>query len=467
MTPAPAPYAFLKRAALVALFLLPLICSNGWAQEEEYDLDFDIPDAEAEDDSGFDIWGQAELRTIARFLDEDAALYKQKFFNKHQENPAMEFRFQIKPEISWEKGDIGAYVRPRLEIAWSQMVSGQSAQLDEPSEQFFKGDNNWAGQVMAEEMLLQWHPSPSLSFEGGKKVLKWGKGYAWNPVSFISRPKDVNDPDRSREGYYLGWADMITSLDGPITTLAFSPVVSMVSDNINEELARGDSTLIGGKFYMLAYDTDFDVMFMAGDNYDTRLGLDFATNLAENLAIHGELGMRMGYRKQLIDSAGSITERNYNAVNLLLGARYLTETDTTYFVEYYHNGEGYSPLEMRRYYSLIEEGYEAYTTTGSGNLLRQSNKVASEYNASSAGRDYLYLRVSQKEPFDILYLTPTLTTIINLGDGSFTLNPEVSYLMTPTLELKPRLTIPIGPSQSEFGEKVNKCTAELRFTYFY
>jgi hypothetical protein len=241
----------------------------------------------------------------------------------------------------------------------------------------------------------------------------------------------------------------------------------MVNDNINTGLADGDSILVGGKAYILAYDTDVDLLFMAGDKYDTRFGIDFATNLSENFAIHGESSLRLGFEKETIDSAGAVSRSNINAWSLLLGARYLTETDTTYIAEYYHNGEGYSQSEMRKYFTLIDDGYDQYSSTGTNTLLKQSSKVGSAYNKSSNGRDYLYLRASQKEPFDILYLTPTLTTIINIGDGSFSLNPEVSYMASTSLEIKPRLVIPIGPAKSEFGEKLNRINAELRFTYFY
>ena len=468
----------IKRMAPAILFmlliaiLLPALSAHAqenpkynMGEESEYDMDFDIP--EAEKDNPFEFWGQAEFRGISRFLNDSSAQYKQRFYNKDQENPAHELRAQIKPELSWKKNDFGAYFRPRIEAVWSQLSSGQSTSLDEPSELFFKEDKQWAAQVLTEEGFVSWHPSPAFTLEAGKKVMKWGKGYAWNPVSFISRPKDVNDPDRSREGYVLAYADSITSLEGPISTLALTPVVSMVSDNINKGLASGDSIIAGGKLYMLAYDTDIDLLFMTGENYDTRFGIDFATNISENFAIHGESSLRLGYDKKTIDSAGVVTDSSINAWSMLLGARYLTEYDTTFILEYYHNGEGYSPTEMRQYFTLIDDGYDQYVSTGSNELLKKSSGVSSNYNKSSCGQNYIYLRISQKEPFDILYLTPTLTTIANIGDGSFSLKPEISYMASSSLEIKPRMVIPIGPAKSEFGEKLNSVNAELRLTYFF
>ena len=42
-------------------------------------------------------------------------------------------------------------------------------------------------------------------------------------------------------------------------------------------------------------------------------------------------------------------------------------------------------------------------------------------------QDYLYLRLSQKEPWDLLYFTPALTGIHNLDDQSFSISPELVY----------------------------------------
>jgi hypothetical protein len=51
-------------------------------------------------------------------------------------------------------------------------------------------------------------------------------------------------------------------------------------------------------------------------------------------------------------------------------------------------------------------------------------------------QDHFYLRLSQKELFDILYFTPALTGIYNLGDHSFSLSPELVYTGITNLEMR-------------------------------
>ncbi|MCK7515711.1 MAG: hypothetical protein MZV70_74860 [Desulfobacterales bacterium] len=82
-------------------------------------------------------------------------------------------------------------------------------------------------------------------------------------------------------------------------------------------------------------------------------------------------------------------------------------------------------------------------------------------------RDYLYFRVSQKEPFDILYFTPAVTTILNLDDRSFSLSPELLYTGITNLELRLKGTILVGDSFTEYGEKPYDARLELRLRYYF
>ncbi len=82
-------------------------------------------------------------------------------------------------------------------------------------------------------------------------------------------------------------------------------------------------------------------------------------------------------------------------------------------------------------------------------------------------RDYLYLRVSQKEPFDILYFTPALTTILNVDDRSFSISQELIYTGITNLELRLRGTALVGDRFSDFGEKPNDARLELRVRYYF
>ena len=65
--------------------------------------------------------------------------------------------------------------------------------------------------------------------------MKWGKGYAWNPVAFVDRPKDPEDPELAREGYVVATADYIKSFQGPLKTVSLTPVLLPVYKDVNDD----------------------------------------------------------------------------------------------------------------------------------------------------------------------------------------------------------------------------------------
>lgn len=150
----------------------------------------------------------------------------------------------------------------------------------------------------------------------------------------------------------------------------------------------------------------------------------------------------------------------------MLGIRYLSEKDTTYILEYYHNGTGFSRDEMNDLFSFINSGYASFQLSGSDTLLRKAlDLTEGGYGRVNPMKDYLYLRISQKEPFDILYFTPTVTWIVNLNDKSFSVAPELSYTAITNLELRLKAIFLSGTRNSEFGEKQNNYNVEFRTRY--
>ena len=82
-------------------------------------------------------------------------------------------------------------------------------------------------------------------------------------------------------------------------------------------------------------------------------------------------------------------------------------------------------------------------------------------------RSYLYVRASQKEPFDILYFTPSVTVIANLDDGSHALIGELLYTGWRNLEVRLRAAANRGERLTEFGEKPVDARFELRLRWYF
>ena len=420
-----------------------IICSSSVFAEEKYKLD--ISEIEKKP---YNLNGYAEFRPVLNVVDQDAALYKLKFYNRDEGKTTGEYNFKFLIDGSYEKDIARLFLRLSYDLNYINA--------------------SWSDNLKPYEASLSLKPSPSLTLDIGKKTLKWGKGYAWNPVAFIDRPKDPDEPDLALEGFWVISADYIRSFPGPLKTVSFTPVFLPVLDNVNDDFGKTGQANVGAKLYLLFYDTDIDLIFFTGGSRPSRYGIDFSRNITSNLEIHGELAYIEDFQKKYTDGQGNIFSSTYDTLSYLFGVRYLSQRETTYIFEYYRNGTGFTKEEFSDFYRLINRAYQSYLTNGSEVLLGKAmNLSQGNYGRPNPMKDYLYLRISQKEPFDILYFTPALTTILNLRDFSFSISPEVSYTAITNLELRLKANFLVGARDTEFGEKPNDFRLEFRARYYF
>jgi hypothetical protein len=425
--------------AFLVLFSLP------WkpASAEEYKLDLSEIDKKP-----YHFGGYAEFRPILFGLNKGGALYQVKFYNQDKGRTLDEYNGKLQLEGSLEKGVSRLFVRTNTDLQYS-----------------FQGGTE---RTNLYEGFLSVKPSSSLTLEAGKKTLKWGKGYAWNPVAFIDRLKNPDDPDLAQEGFAVLSADYTRSFAGPLKTFSLTPVILPVMDQVNEDFGDRYHLNFAGKLYFLFYDTDIDLVFMSGGSKTPRLGFDFSRNITTNLEVHGEWAWIDQVKKTVVDAGGKATSSEGDKQSFLLGLRYLTLQDTTILFEYYRNEAGLSEKETAAYFSFTHASYDLYRRTG----VDAPSKKAAGLSQGLYGRftpmeDYLYLRISQKEPLDILYFTPALTGIYNLDDQSFSVSPELLYTGLTNLELRLKGTFLSGERLSEFGEKQNDYRIEFRVRYYF
>jgi len=435
----------IRRAVIAALiFLLSSeLCFQSFAFAEEYA--FDLSEIEKK---VYTIGGHAEIRPVIFGLDKDASLYKLRFYNRDEGSVLQEYNAKLQLEGSLEKGIARFFVRTNTDYKNSYMGEDQETTIHEG--------------------FLSLKPASSLTLEVGKKTLRWGKGYAWNPVAFADRPKDPDEPELGLEGYIVASADYIKSFQGPLKTVSFTPVLIPVYEHVNDDFGEINNLNFAGRLYMLLYDTDIDFIVFAGGSKTTRYGIDFSRNITTNFEVHGEFACIRDYMKNVLEPNGTVSRRKDDIQSYLIGIRHLTSFDLTTIIEYYHNGTGYSTDEMKNYHNFINRGYSTYLSTGSTTaLINARNITETNYGRFSPMEEYLSLRLTQKEPFNILYFTPALTWMINLKDRSYSLTPELLYTGITNMELRLRAGFISGARNSEFGEKQNDYRVEFRAGYYF
>ncbi|HEU4344020.1 MAG TPA: hypothetical protein VFU31_20895 [Candidatus Binatia bacterium] len=432
---------------VLLFFLLPAFAAYS---QDPYQVDLSQIEKEIAAAAGkpYSLAGFFEFQPALFGIDRDSAVSRIQFFDKKPRSTFDQYNFRLRLEGSYRA---------------------------DPFSVFFKTDtwvrndfDGWDEDIRLFEAYASLKPSPNFVFEAGKKVAKWGKGYAWNPVSFIAPPKNPEDPEEALEGFTLITADFIRSFDGPLKTMTLTAAAVPVYKHINAKVGEPGNTDFASKLYLLLYDTDLDFMVSTGASRTTRYGFDFSRNLTTNFEIHGELGVINNHKTPVIDKSGTMFVRESDAVSYLLGLRYLTASETTYILEYYRNGAGFTRGEMKDFFGFVNNSYQTFLNTGNDAGLRRGRQMLNGvYGSPNPGRHYLYFRASQKEPFDILYLTPALTSIVNVTDGSLSLIPEIAYSPITNLDLRFRTPVLIGGKRTEYGEKQNDYRVELRLRYYF
>jgi hypothetical protein len=411
----------------------------------DYDFDLEIPEAEKKP---YTLGGRLEARYIYHLHDKDAARYKLNAVANDKDPGVDTHEGQALAELS-------ATYRQEMFQA-GLLTHHQYNFVDQTKDEW---DN------VLYEGYLSLTPTPQLTVDGGKKRVLWGKGYAWNPAGFINRPKDPDDPALSLNGRTLLGADLIksfpTNAQG-LTNLGLTALLlPVVEDWANEDLGDTGGLNTAIKLYLLWCDTDIDLIYFDGPEQPTSLGLDFAKNLAENIEVHGEAAWRWQADRVVLSADGQVRRSEEDQFSMLLGLRYLNALDTTFITEYYHNGAGYDEGEL-------DDFFDYQASVGDTDAVQRANKTTRNYyRQRNFGRDYAYLKISQKEPFGILYLTPWAAFMANLHDGSFNLQPGVTWTPITNLELNLRVGIPVGPRGAEYGEKADAFRPEVWGRYFF
>jgi hypothetical protein len=402
-------------------------------------------DASEYEKKRFELGGYVELKADRFALNRDAAFYELAFAGQPRRARLDRQAATLKLNAKARAGDWLLGARTHSELVHDSIAHGHENRFD--------------------ELLMTWKPSPGFTLDAGKTVLKWGKGYAWNPVGFVERPKDPNDPELAREGFTVLAADIVRTFpDGPLQAIAFTPLLLPVGSDVNADFGRHEHLNVAAKLYLLYLDTDIDFYFLGEGSRSRRFGADFSRNLASNLEVHGEWARIAAQEIATLDSAGLVRRRAEAVTSWLVGLRYLSERDTTYIAEVYRNGPGFQRDEFRSFTEAVKRA-----VAGAGNpVLRQAVRaLAPSYARQNPLRDYLYLRVSQKEPFEILYFAPALTAIVNLQDKSYSVAPELLYTGVRNLELRARAIFLNGGAGTDFGEKQNERRIELQARLYF
>lgn len=314
------------------------------------------------------------------------------------------------------------------------------------------------------EAYGDYHPSLNLAIQAGKRVYSWGKGYAFNPAGFVNPAKDPENPELAQAGLLSANAEYIKSFSSEaLQTFSALLVVIPRSPLVNSRFGETRYTDIALRLSCMLWNTDIDLMTYQGSATPTLYGLDISGNLRENVELHGELSVARKAPRYVMAN-GTVQADEHDVISYLLGIRYLNEWNTTVIAEYYHNGFGLSKSEYQSYTGFLLDGLAEGTPAA---LQQTWGTVQTYFKSSTLMREYLYVKVSQPEPFDWLYFTPSLFSIFNLSDRSFLVSASLNYKPATNVEFILWPSFLIGGDSSEFGSRQARQRVEFWMRVFF
>ena len=316
--------------------------------------------------------------------------------------------------------------------------------------------------------------SDDLNLLVGKKILKWGTGYAFNPTGVVEPPRSPSDP-----------TDRLNQNDGRtlISLTAFLGKNSLTFVYLNDvQISIGSFKWNTSEYAFRAYafldglDLSLVGHYREGDRLQA--GANCSYVIGEGLELHGEVlaqqGSSMVYHPILQSDNSQQTFTSYPYVPLydhsgrvfartLVGGQYTFDNGINVVLEYSHNGEGLSRKEWQRWMNFVtfqndvQQGRlpapkELVSLSGT-NLLWALNTLSPR----GTMRDYLFGRGYWS---DDRWSIETLI-FMNADDASMVIIPAVTLKVSKYASLYTRFTSYLGSRGTEFGSLFTRASLSL------
>jgi hypothetical protein len=206
-------------------------------------------------------------------------------------------------------------------------------------------------------------------FLAGKKVLKWGTGYAFTPTGVLDPPRDPADPtDRFNlnEGRELASVEFIRGRHAVTAAWASGGLLQKHRAGLRETFALRHNTLVGG------FDTSLVVARERGRPVFT--GANFTRVLGESVEIHAEVAHR-------------------ESTAVLVGSKYSLRSGVRAIAEFYSAGR-YGFFHLGKSRLRERPGWKEWDVSGAVlvNLRDRSRMLILDVNRRVGNRLSVYSR---------------------------------------------------------------------------
>lgn len=269
-----------------------------------------------------------------------------------------------------------------------------------------------------------------LNLTVGKKRIVWGSGQALNPTDLLNPPKDPTDPTLQRAGAWLlrveapferftlslvGAGKAFRPYGGVPSSLVYDSRTSLSDDKAHYALAA--------RMYALVADSDLGLYYVFTNRYNdafenkSRVGASVSRVLGKVVEFHAEVLVQRGTVRPLKAVGDDFVVKG------LLGPRYTFADDATLGLEYYFNGDGYTPSEFDNALQVLQALPPA--TVAMAAASGGDSGTPQKFAFDPQRRHYAFVSYMKPRIHDDFTLQATL--LCNLQDGTGSVAPMIVW----------------------------------------
>jgi len=339
----------------------------------------------------------------------------------------------------------------------------------------YAGDSR--DRLRVKELYLNWSVNSHWDLSAGKKILKWGTGYAWTPTGVFDPVRDPRDPT-DRLSQYEG-AELVelrgTYGNQNVTAAYGSPRLfsKLQTRRREDQLAFKYNSLVRKLDYSL-------IASFGGPRTANRYGANASYVIGQSLELHAEYiaqrGSRLLYPLAIVqpDPRVSFTFPPLAALKehddsiyfkALGGANYTFPSGWNLVVEYYRDQQGLGALERQRLDSFIQFNEEQARLPGASDPSSITPPAANllwtlqGLGGFNRAQNYLFVRLARDRLADKWSLENIV--LLSLRDGSSIWIPQVSFDFNERVGAYLRYTCYAGGHLTEFGALPWRSTLNL------
>ncbi len=324
------------------------------------------------------------------------------------------------------------------------------------------------------ELALDISLGDAFDIVAGKKILKWGTGYAFNPTGVVEPQRSPSDP-----------SDRLNQNDGRnlVSLTAFLGKTSLTAVYLNDIWYANSSFHRGAneialRAYSFLGGVDISLIghYREGDRLE--LGANSSYVIGDDLELHAEVLGKKGSSAlyhpiinsddpgQLFGSYPYVplyTDSRQVFLKTLVGGQYTLDNGVNVALEYYHNAEGLSVPEWKRWMNFVKLQDKvqrgAVAVSPERILPSRLNLLWSLLTLSTRGtmRDYIFLRGAYADDtwgVEVIFF-------MNANDQSVVAIPTFTWKVSPLISVYVRYAAYAGRDGSEFGSLFTTGTATL------